>query len=155
MCWPLIQVSIIHCDLKPENILLKNPKRTAIKLIDFGSSCKIGHTMYPYIQSRFYRSPEVLLGLPYDEKIDMWSLGCILYELHVGDPARILAGRRWATTHAPVPGWRAIAQRVEIAHEHPWPWLVRPHGGAIGSFSAWRKKIALPEADGPQQALSL
>jgi len=42
--------------------------------------------MYPYIQSRFYRSPEVLLSLPYDEKIDMWSLGCILYELHTGDP---------------------------------------------------------------------
>ena len=68
---------------------------------------------------------------------------------------RILAGRRWATTHAPVPGWRAIAQRVEIAQEHRWPWLVRPHGGVIGSFSAWRKKIALPEADGPQQALAL
>ncbi len=51
--------SIIHCDLKPENILLKNPKRTAIKMIDFGSSCHIGKTMYPYIQSRFYRSPEV------------------------------------------------------------------------------------------------
>jgi len=84
LCSP--NISIIHCDLKPENILLKNPKRTAIKIIDFGSSCKIGKTMYPYIQSRFYRSPEVLLGLPYDEKIDMWSLGCILYELHVGDP---------------------------------------------------------------------
>lgn len=80
------EVSIIHCDLKPENILLKNPKRTAIKLIDFGSSCKVGKTMYPYIQSRFYRSPEVLLGLPYNQAIDMWSLGCILYELHTGDP---------------------------------------------------------------------
>lgn len=39
------EVSIIHCDLKPENILLKNPKRTAIKLIDFGSSCNIGKTV--------------------------------------------------------------------------------------------------------------
>eukprot|EP00051_Salpingoeca_urceolata_P018357 m.257069 g.257069 ORF g.257069 m.257069 type:complete len:463 (+) comp19179_c0_seq3:314-1702(+) len=82
----LPDISVIHCDLKPENILLKNPKRTAIKLIDFGSSCKIGKTMYPYIQSRFYRSPEVLLGLPYDQAIDTWSLGCILYELHTGDP---------------------------------------------------------------------
>eukprot|EP00053_Salpingoeca_punica_P012448 m.111451 g.111451 ORF g.111451 m.111451 type:complete len:544 (+) comp15950_c5_seq1:649-2280(+) len=80
------EVSVIHCDLKPENILLRNPKRTALKIIDFGSSCEIGHTMYPYIQSRFYRSPEVLLGLPYDEAIDMWSFGCILYELHTGDP---------------------------------------------------------------------
>eukprot|EP00040_Diaphanoeca_grandis_P012741 m.64499 g.64499 ORF g.64499 m.64499 type:complete len:506 (+) comp23439_c0_seq1:822-2339(+) len=80
------EISIIHCDLKPENILLKNPKRTAIKLIDFGSSCHIGKTMYPYIQSRFYRSPEVLMGLPYDNAIDMWSLGCILYELHTGNP---------------------------------------------------------------------
>jgi serine/threonine protein kinase len=42
--------------------------------------------MYPYIQSRFYRSPEVLLGLPYDQAIDMWSFGCIMYELHTGDP---------------------------------------------------------------------
>lgn len=80
------EISIIHCDLKPENILLKNPKRTAIKLIDFGSSCHVGKTMYPYIQSRFYRSPEVLMGLPYDNAIDMWSLGCILYELHTGNP---------------------------------------------------------------------
>ena len=35
---------------------------------------------------RFYRSPEVLLGLPYDEAIDMWSLGCILVEMHTGEP---------------------------------------------------------------------
>lgn len=34
--------------------------------------------MYKYIQSRFYRAPEVLLGLPYTTAIDMWSLGCIL-----------------------------------------------------------------------------
>jgi dual specificity tyrosine-phosphorylation-regulated kinase 1 len=50
---------IIHADLKPENILLVQPKRSAIKLIDFGSSCKRDRKMYSYIQSRFYRSPEV------------------------------------------------------------------------------------------------
>lgn len=76
-------------------------------------------------------------------------------ELHVGDPVRVLASRRLAATHAPVPGWRALSRQLAIAREHPWPWLVRPHDGAIGSFSAWRKKVVLPKADGPQQALSL
>lgn len=42
--------------------------------------------MYTYIQSRFYRSPEVLLGLPYNSAIDMWSLGCIAVELFLGLP---------------------------------------------------------------------
>lgn len=79
-------LSIIHCDLKPENILLCNPKRSAIKIVDFGSSCQIGQRLYQYIQSRFYRSPEVLLGLSYDMAIDMWSLGCILVEMHTGEP---------------------------------------------------------------------
>uniref|UniRef100_A0A7G3AYM7 dual-specificity kinase n=1 Tax=Lutzomyia longipalpis TaxID=7200 RepID=A0A7G3AYM7_LUTLO len=74
------ELSIIHCDLKPENILLCNPKRSAIKIVDFGSSCQLGQRIYQYIQSRFYRSPEVLLGIPYDLAIDMWSLGCILVE---------------------------------------------------------------------------
>ena len=42
--------------------------------------------IYQYIQSRFYRSPEVLLGIAYDLAIDMWSLGCILVEMHTGEP---------------------------------------------------------------------
>lgn len=42
--------------------------------------------VYTYIQSRFYRSPEVILGHPYSTAIDMWSLGCILAELYTGYP---------------------------------------------------------------------
>ncbi|EDW82616.1 uncharacterized protein Dwil_GK10086, isoform A [Drosophila willistoni] len=80
------ELNIIHCDLKPENILLCNPKRSAIKIVDFGSSCQLGQRIYYYIQSRFYRSPEVLLGIQYDLAIDMWSLGCILVEMHTGEP---------------------------------------------------------------------
>mmetsp|Transcript_21478 Transcript_21478/g.52919 ORF Transcript_21478/g.52919 Transcript_21478/m.52919 type:complete len:657 (+) Transcript_21478:310-2280(+) len=79
-------VDIIHCDLKPENILLRHPKKSGIKVIDFGSSCRSNKRMYSYIQSRFYRSPEVMLGLPYSTAIDMWSLGCILAEMHTGEP---------------------------------------------------------------------
>ena len=47
--------------------------------------------MYSYIQSRFYRSPEVLLGCSYSTAIGMWSLGCILVEMHTGEP---ISGRR-------------------------------------------------------------
>jgi dual specificity tyrosine-phosphorylation-regulated kinase 1 len=79
-------VDIIHCDLKPENILLRHPKKSAVKVIDFGSSCRSHKRMYNYIQSRFYRSPEVMLGLPYSVSIDIWSLGCILVEMHTGEP---------------------------------------------------------------------
>ena len=77
---------IIHCDLKPENILLKNGTTTDLKIIDFGSSCFDHERVHSYIQSRFYRSPEVILGLSYGTAIDMWSLGCILAELYTGQP---------------------------------------------------------------------
>jgi len=82
----LSQHKIIHCDLKPENILLKHPNKTGIKLIDFGSSCFESEKLYTYIQSRFYRAPEIILGIHYSTQIDMWSFGCLLYELYTGQP---------------------------------------------------------------------
>ena len=77
---------IIHCDLKPENILLIEKNLTGLKLIDFGSSCFTSEKIFCYIQSRYYRAPEILLGLEYDIEIDMWSLGCIVFELYTGYP---------------------------------------------------------------------
>jgi dual specificity tyrosine-phosphorylation-regulated kinase 2/3/4 len=77
---------IIHCDIKPENILLRQHNKTGVKLIDFGSSCFEDEKLYTYIQSRFYRSPEIILGLPYSTQIDMWSFGCLLCELYAGYP---------------------------------------------------------------------
>lgn len=82
----LAQKRVIHCDLKPENILLAHPAHSDIKVIDFGSSCFENEKVYTYIQSRFYRSPEVILGMSYGLPIDMWSLGCILAELFTGYP---------------------------------------------------------------------
>jgi len=59
----LREENLIHCDLKPENILLKSPDKSGIKVIDFGSSCFANQIIYTYIQSRFYRAPEIILGI--------------------------------------------------------------------------------------------
>jgi len=80
------KLKIVHCDLKPENILLKHPTRSGIKIIDLGSSCFEHEKVYTYIQSRFYRAPEIIFGILYTCAIDMWSFGCILYELFTGNP---------------------------------------------------------------------
>lgn len=81
----LHSLGIMHCDLKPENILIKSYRRCEIKVIDLGSSCFQTDNLSLYVQSRSYRAPEVILGLPYDQKIDLWSLGCILAELCSGE----------------------------------------------------------------------
>merc|ERR1711972_718884 len=75
---------LIHCDLKPENILIRSYSRCEVKVIDFGSSCFVDDHLSSYVQSRSYRAPEVMLGLPYNQKVDLWSLGCILAELWTG-----------------------------------------------------------------------
>lgn len=75
---------LIHCDLKPENILLSDDENNQIKIIDFGLSYIDGEKTSIYTQSRFYRAPEVLLGLDFGNPIDMWSVGCILVELYTG-----------------------------------------------------------------------
>jgi deoxyribodipyrimidine photo-lyase len=60
-----------------------------------------------------------------------------------GDPVDVLSGGGVATTYAPVPGWSSRAHLIQPSSVHPWPWLVKPHGGAAGSFSAWRKGAGL------------
>ena len=65
------KIRIVHCDLKPENIMLKASNKSGIKIVDFGSSCVVGERYYRYVQSRYYRAPEVLLELQYSFPIDM------------------------------------------------------------------------------------
>lgn len=77
---------IVHADIKPDNVLL-DEKQTMIKLCDFGSAFKMNqdkHDPTPYLVSRFYRAPEIVLGLAYDKAVDMWSVGCCLYEMFTG-----------------------------------------------------------------------
>ena len=72
--------------MKPENIILKDKTKSGLKIIDFGSSCFVDQWIYTYIQSWFYRAPEIIFGIPYTNSIDMWSVGCILAELFLGYP---------------------------------------------------------------------
>jgi dual specificity protein kinase YAK1 len=77
---------IVHGDLKPENIVSSDGSANHFKVIDFGSARRIGEPGAQYIQSRYYRAPEVVLRKPYSCPIDMWSVGCILGEMFTGLP---------------------------------------------------------------------
>jgi len=57
-----------------------------LKLIDFGSSCFNYREGFSYVQSRYYRCPEIVLGIPYDQAADMWSVACIVAEMLTGRP---------------------------------------------------------------------
>ncbi|CZS91037.1 hypothetical protein WAI453_003798 [Rhynchosporium graminicola] len=76
--------NILHADLKPDNILV-NETRNMLKICDLGSASDASdNEITPYLVSRFYRAPEIILGIPYDFAIDIWSVGCTLYELYTG-----------------------------------------------------------------------
>ncbi|KAK9888992.1 hypothetical protein WA026_004276 [Henosepilachna vigintioctopunctata] len=78
MFFPNPEINIIHCYLKPENILLCN---SGVKIADSDLPKRWNGRCLNLL-----RAPEVVLGLPYDSAIDMWSFGCILVELHIGTP---------------------------------------------------------------------
>jgi deoxyribodipyrimidine photo-lyase len=81
---------------------------------------------------------ECLADLATRREVEIWR----------GDPVDVLSGGGVATTYAPVPGWRRRADLIKPSAVHPWPWLVKPHGGAAGSFSAWRKGAGRGESRG-------
>ena len=82
----LKNLGVVHSDIKPENILIKQKGKVGIKLIDFGTSMFTHEANFTYIQSRFYRAPEVILGAKYSTPIDMWSFGCLVAELSLRTP---------------------------------------------------------------------
>lgn len=71
-------------DIKPDNILVSENK-LQLKLCDFGSACYANEVeATPYLASRFYRAPEIILGNRYDYNADLWAVGTTLYELYTG-----------------------------------------------------------------------
>ncbi|TMW47519.1 hypothetical protein DOY81_007401 [Sarcophaga bullata] len=77
----LHSAGIIHRDLKPSNIVVKAD--CTLKILDFGLARTAGTTfmMTPYVVTRYYRAPEVILGMGYKENVDIWSVGCIMGEM--------------------------------------------------------------------------
>ncbi|XP_063814527.1 mitogen-activated protein kinase 8 isoform X1 [Pseudophryne corroboree] len=80
----LHSAGIIHRDLKPSNIVVKSD--CTLKILDFGLARTAGTSfmMTPYVVTRYYRAPEVILGMGYKENVDIWSVGCILGEMIKG-----------------------------------------------------------------------
>ena len=81
-------LGIAHTDVKPDNVCVcaGGWPNVRFKLIDFGSAVFRYDTHNSYVQSRWYRAPEVILGLQWDTKIDVWSFGCVLAEALLGAP---------------------------------------------------------------------
>ncbi|XP_071495952.1 uncharacterized protein [Diadema antillarum] len=80
----LKRCNILHADIKPDNILV-NESKSILKLCDFGSASHVADCdITPYLVSRFYRAPEIIIGMAYDSAIDMWSAACTIFELATG-----------------------------------------------------------------------
>ena len=79
------QCHIVHADIKPDNILV-NENKNLVKVCDLGSAMMYedidGPT--PLLVSRFYRAPEIMMGHWYDYAIDLWAVGCTMFELYTG-----------------------------------------------------------------------
>lgn len=96
--WFHTELRLMHTDLKPENMLLESDAVEAdpatgrrvpagdcrIRICDLGGCCDERHSRSAIVSTRHYRSPEVILGLGWMFSTDMWSMGCIIYELFSG-----------------------------------------------------------------------
>ena len=134
---------VTHCDLKPSNICL-TPDLKAFRLIDFG--CAVLHLdeKPSYAQPRWYRAPEIALGVPWDGKVDVWALGCVLAEVVLGKPlfqhganaTEVLLASQ-AAILGPIPEWMiqrtpAVSSLFFTTHSHLYQ--IDPQGLPKGAY---------------------
>uniref|UniRef100_A0A3B3D3M1 Protein kinase domain-containing protein n=1 Tax=Oryzias melastigma TaxID=30732 RepID=A0A3B3D3M1_ORYME len=82
----LKRIGLAHCDIKIDNIMVANTSYINLKLIDFGMATKTKDlSVGTEIQVTPFKSPEVILGLPLDEGVDMWAFGMVLASLYFGE----------------------------------------------------------------------
>ncbi|KAJ2715145.1 U4/U6 small nuclear ribonucleoprotein prp4 [Coemansia spiralis] len=130
----LRRCGVVHGDVKPDNCFVSE-QRNAARLGDLGSACDEGEgEITPYLVSRFYRAPEIILGLPYDGAVDVWSLGATLFELYTGrilfpgrDNNHMLRLMMEARGHIP----NRMVRRGQFCHHH-----FEDNGGGTMDFVA-------------------
>lgn len=84
-CRLLKKCELVHADIKLDNMLTMDG-RPVLVMSDFGSAVHVrgDGEIAPYLVSRFYRAPEVILGIPFGYYTDMWAVACCLFELYTG-----------------------------------------------------------------------
>ena len=85
----LKKCQLLHADIKPDNILV-NESKSMLKLCDFGSGTNAKDAeITPYLVSRFYRAPEIIMGCPYEYGIDLWSVAVSIFEVNIHNVIKI------------------------------------------------------------------
>lgn len=149
------KMGMVHADIRPENILLDEAGNAWLG--DFSSSRLIQEQHKGLMQSRWYRAPEVFLGMGFDGGIDMWGLGCVIYEMFTGEPPFISSGSEDTEVAIFLSSIHHLGLMVEEIGMPPAAWIAKslpPYreekilklgmskAGVSGKQPLWQKNIA-------------